>query len=134
MRTFVGCVILESLNSSEPLSEWKPFASRVEERPDSPDAPVWHVHWYQVDGERLNQHLASLAKAMRPDWYAHFWDGDDLCVILAGKSFWAKVSDRSTWRDFQAYGDTIGIDRKWTESVPTQLPAWVQAALQGANP
>jgi len=133
MRAFVGCVILESLDNLQALIGWKPVAERVVEMPDDPDATVWHVCWYQVDAKSLNERLASLARAMRPHWYAHFWEGDDLCVILSGKFFWAKASDKTTWRDFIAYGDTVGVDRKWTESVPTELPAWVQAVVQKPN-
>lgn len=130
MRRFVGCVILESLDCAEALLEWKPIAEQIVEMPDDPDAAVWHVCWYQVNEESLHDRLDSLAKAMRPNWYAHFWEGDDLCIILSGKAFWAKASDKTTWRDFIAFGDTVGVDRKWTERVPTQLPAWVQAAMQ----
>ncbi|MHB8928719.1 MAG: hypothetical protein ACYC9Q_13905 [Bacillota bacterium] len=67
---------------------------------------------------------------MRPHWYAHFWDGDDLCLVLAGRAFWVKASDRATWREFISYGDTVGIERRWTENVPTVLPEWVEAALR----
>jgi len=84
-----------------------------------------------VDAARLSERLPALAQAMRPNWYAHFWEGDDLCVILAGRAFWAKASDKGTWQEFIAYGDTVGVERKWTESVPTELPAWVQAAFPG---
>lgn len=130
MCMFVGCVILESLYGLQPLAGWKPVAERVVEMPDDPDATVWHVCWYRVDTESLNERLNSLALAMRPHWYAHFWQGDDLCVILSGRSFWVKASDKTTWHDFIAYGDTVGVHRKWTESVRAELPAWVQTALQ----
>ncbi|HLN65407.1 MAG TPA: hypothetical protein VK464_28115 [Symbiobacteriaceae bacterium] len=128
-RKFVGCVILESLNSLDSLNGWQPIAERTVEMPDDPDATLWHVCWYQIDADTLNERLPALTAAMQPHWYAHFWEGDDLCVVLAGQFFWAKVSDRSTWEPFIAYGDSVGIERKWTERIPTDLPAWVQAAL-----
>lgn len=130
MCAFIGCVILESLEKETPLAGLQPIAERVVDMPDDPDATVWHVCWYRVDAAKLHNRLPALAEAMRPHWYAHFWAGDDLCVILSRAFFWAKASDRTTWQDFILYGDTIGVDRKWTESVPTELPAWVQAALQ----
>ena len=129
MRKFVGCVILEGLRSPEPLQGWHPIAQRTVEMPDDPDATLWHVCWYQLNAESLTERLPALAAATLPHWYAHFLDGDDLCVVLAGRFFWAKVSDRTTWEPFIAYGDTVGIERKWTERIPTDLPAWVQAAL-----
>jgi hypothetical protein len=131
MRRFFGSVIRESLQTEAPLVAWTPFVERVFEMPDDPDAKEWHVCWYQLDEADLRSRLPALAEAMRPHWYAHFWEGDDLCVVLAGQFFWPKASDRATWHPFIAHGDSVGIDRKWTESVPTTLPAWVQAALGG---
>nr|PZN42189.1 MAG: hypothetical protein DIU70_05515 [Bacillota bacterium] len=130
----MGCVILESLEHLEPLAGWKPVAERVAEMPDDPDATVWHVCWYQVDEASLRERLPALARAMRPHWYAHFWADDDLCVVLAGRFFWARASDRSTWQEFIAYGDSVGVERRWTENISTQLPAWVEAALRRSAP
>ena len=130
MRIFIGSVILESLEDTSPLAEWNTIAERVVEMPLDPDASIWHVCWYQVDEASLYNRLPALAQAMRPHWYAHFWEGDDLCIILSGRFFWAKASDRNTWCDFITYGDTVGVERKWTENVPIELPPWVQAALQ----
>lgn len=127
MRTFVGCVIGESLWDESPLAGLKPMAQRVVEVPDDPDATIWHVRWYRLDEAELRRRLLPLAKAMRPHWYGHFWAGDDLCVILSGRWFWAKASDKTTWDGFIAYGETVGVGRKWTGNVPTTLPEWVQA-------
>jgi hypothetical protein len=102
--------------------------------PGDPDAAVWHVCWYRIDRSSLVSLLPRLAEALRHHWYAHFWEGDDLCVVLPGRIFWVKASDRTTWRDFIAYGDLVGVERKWTENIPTKLPAWVQEALAAGKP
>ena len=128
MRTFTGCVILESLEADNVLLGLTPIAERVAEMPRDPDAKVWHVRWYALGEEDLRRRLPILAQAIRPHWYAHFFDGDDLCVILPGRFFWASASDRSTWNAFIAYGDTQGVERRWTENIPTQVPAWVQTS------
>ncbi|HYG56911.1 MAG TPA: hypothetical protein VD902_02440 [Symbiobacteriaceae bacterium] len=129
MCLFYGCVILESLKSKAPLTGWTPLAQRVVDMPDDPDATVWHVQWFQLREQDLLSRLPALAEAMRPNWYAHFWEGDDLCVILGNRFFWASSAKKETWQAFIAYGETVGVGRKWTESIPTQLPSWVQAAL-----
>lgn len=129
MRQFLGSIILESLSDTAPLASWSPVVQTVADMPDDPDAKEWHTHWYLVDEPELRSRLEALAGVMKPHWYAHFWQGDELCVILAGKAFWAKCSDRATWAPFIAYGDTVGVDRKWTQSVPTTVPAYVAAAL-----
>lgn len=129
VRRFVGCVILESLTDAEPLAGLTPVVERVVDVPTDPDATTWHVRWYCLDESDLLERLPGLSAAMRPHWYGHFITGDDLCVILSRQAFWASVSDKSTWRDIIAYGDTVGVDRKWTEKIPKDPPAYVREAL-----
>jgi hypothetical protein len=116
------------LETETPLLGLEPFAQRVVDVPDDPDASTWHIGWYRIAESELRRRLPELARAMKPHWYGHFWENDDLCVILAGRAFWAKISARETWQDFICYGDQVGVERKWTENVPTRLPDWVEAA------
>ncbi len=126
MRKFVGCIIEESLKDKSVIAGLAAMAEKVSQMPNDPEATVWHVRWYEVDEAQLHALLPDLAKAIRPHWYAHFWEGDDLCVILAGRVFWAKVSDRSSHAELLAYGDSVGLDRKWSERIPTVLPEWAR--------
>jgi len=34
----------------------------------------------------------------------------------------------------RTYGDSVGVERRWTENISTQLPAWVEAALGRSAP
>jgi hypothetical protein len=124
MRRFVGCIIEESLTDNSVLGRLPVMAERVSHMPNDPDATVWHVRWYQVAEDLLLALLPRLAETIRPHWYAHFWAGDDLCVVMPGRVFWAKISDPASHAEFVAYGDTVGIERKWSEQIPTVLPAW----------
>ena len=124
-----GCVVLESLNDPQAVAGWTPVVERVSNMPDDPEAKVWHVRWYHLRKADVAGRLGQLSAAMRPQWYAHFWRDDELYVILAGRAFRLSASDRSTWAPMLAYGDKVGIDRKWTETIPTTLPAYVQDAL-----
>jgi hypothetical protein len=130
---FIGCVILESLSDARPLQGLSHFVERVAEMPDDPDAKVWHVRWYQLDQAELASRLEGLASAMKPQWYAHFWQDDDLRVILAGRTFQLSVSDRTTWEPMLSYGDTVGIARNWTERIPTALPEYVANSLRNVK-
>lgn len=129
-RLFLGCVIRESLHQPAVVAGWAPFARRAIAMPDDPDASLWNVCWYRVAEADLQSRLPALAMAMRPHWYAHFWEGEDLCVILAGQVFWAKASERASWQAFIAYGESVGVERRWTERIPTVLPDWARAALR----
>lgn len=129
MREFLGCVILESLDDPLAVAAWAPVAQKVSDMPDDPDAKVWHTCWYRLTEEQLLGRLDRLATAMRPQWYAHFWSGDDLCVVLAGRAFWMSASDRASWAPMQAYGATVGTEAKWLESIPTTVPVWVHALV-----
>ncbi|MDQ7793192.1 MAG: hypothetical protein RDU89_02085 [bacterium] len=131
MRTYLGSVIVESLADPTVLDGLTPLVERVVNMPTDPDATTWHIRWYRLSEAKLRRLLPALAQATLPHWYAHFWSGDDLCVVLAGKAFWVKIGDRTTWSEFISYGDSVGVDRKWTENVPTKLPEYVLAALGG---
>lgn len=125
MRVFHACFILESLDDPGCLAGWTPVASRTVDVPDDPDATTWHVHWYRLRREALEERLPRLAAAMRRNWYGHAFDDQDLVVVLHGRWFWAQPRDRSTWQPFIAYGETVGVGRKWTESIPVTPPTWV---------
>jgi hypothetical protein len=127
---FVGCVILEGLSDPALLDHLSSLVERVVEVPGDPDATTWHIRWYCLSEATLRQLLPALAAVTLPHWYAHFWSGTDLCVILAGRAFWAKTSDRATWEEFIAYGLSVGVERRWTERVPTELPPYVRAACE----
>lgn len=133
MRQFVGCVIDESLADIRAVAGLTPVASRRADMPGDPDAEVWHTRWYLLDAAQFERLLPAVTAAMRPHWYAHFWSGDDLCVILAGRHFWASASDKATWEPFIQYGNSVGVERKWTERISTTLPGWVEAALGQAS-
>lgn len=109
---YIGCVILESLGDQHSLDGLAHLVERVVDMPNDPDAEVWHVRWYRLDQAELESRLDGLAAAMKPQWYAHFWRGDDLRVILAGRVFAVSVADRATWEPMLAYGDSVGIERK----------------------
>jgi aminoglycoside 3-N-acetyltransferase len=126
---FVGCLIDESLADHSVLVGWKPFAEKLVSVPDDPDATVWHVRWYQLEEKALLGRLDGLAAAMLPTWYGHFWSGNLLCVILAGRCFWIPAAISPEWEEMMAYGEEIGIDRGWTSKIPTVMPDWVADGL-----
>jgi hypothetical protein len=129
---FLGCIIAESLEDMAPVAGLAPVAEKVSEMPDDPDATVWHTRWYQLDQPHLERRLPALAAAMRRNWYAHFWREELLCVILPGRVFWLDAGDQAARAELIAYGETVGVGRRWTSSIPTVAPAYVQEALRKA--
>ncbi|HWI63176.1 MAG TPA: hypothetical protein VNT75_15140 [Symbiobacteriaceae bacterium] len=126
---YIGCVILESLSDLTVLDGWTTIAKKVVDMPNDPDAQVWHVCWYRLSEAQLKGRLDRLAAAMRPHWYAHFWQEDDLCVILAGRAFWLSAGDRTAWEPMLAYADATGLERRYSETIPTTLPDYVREAV-----
>lgn len=126
---FLGCLIEESLFDPAVVASWAPFVQKVVSVPEDPDATVWHVNWYRVAEEALLGRLDALAAAMKPNWYGHFWAGDRLCVILPGRIFWLPTSYTREWDEMIEYGESVGVERRWTERIPTVLPDWVAEAL-----
>lgn len=130
MDHFVGCLIEESLADPAVVADWAPFAEKVVAVPDDPDATVWHVHWYLVGEAVLQERLGALVAAMKPNWYGHFWAGERLCVILPERHFWLPTIRTAEWDEMIEYGESVGVERRWTERVPTTLPEWVAQALR----
>lgn len=126
---FLGCLIEESLFDPSVVADWAPFAEKVVAVPEDPDATVWHVRWYRVPKAALLGRLDALAASMRPNWYGHFWAGERLCVILPGRIFWLPTSYTADWDEMIDYGESVGVERRWTERIPTVLPEWVAEAL-----
>ncbi len=68
----------------------------------------WILHNVLVEEETAKQIGNYLADG---PWYIHFWEPgkDDVLVVYKGKNFSIKHSDKSTWSEAVAYGQSIGI-------------------------
>lgn len=117
-KMMLGSVIRESLQDPSPLNEFDPVYTEVEQHPEDPDATIWHVDWYLLNRDTVERLVDLLARCVRRNWYVHFFNRQELVVIMFGAGFWANPNDRSSWKKFIEYGTKVGVAPKWTTRVP----------------
>lgn len=68
----------------------------------------WKLHEVRVSKEQAMELVKHLADG---PWYVHFWEpgSDDVLVVFKNKTFNIKFSDRDSWKDAVAHGQSIGI-------------------------
>ena len=98
-----GTIVLESLNDDRILNEVEVSHFRVTKEETSDER--WHMFTVRADEGTV----ARLAGFLKPGWYAHFWNGDDVVAVFQGQTFNFKYSDRSTWKEAVEYGKSLGI-------------------------
>ncbi len=56
-------------------------------------------------------------------WYVHFFSeqNDELFVIITGRTFRLPKIRNHSWDEMIRYGESVGLERRWTESVPVDL-------------
>ena len=115
-------VIEESLEDRETLELLKPFfvSRRIEEVPDDP-VPVWHTNEYHVPDGDISGLLPVLEQQVKPTWYIHAFNDEQLIVVLRGKSFHISPYRDETWDSMIAYGESAGVERRYIESIPLHV-------------
>ncbi len=102
--TYKGTIVEESLIDNRLLNGFKITNFRISSAEKPEDR--WHLYQVETTPEQTNE-LASQLKST--GWYAHFWQGDNVIVVYPNKMFDIIYSDKSTWKDAIAYGQSIGI-------------------------
>lgn len=101
---YEGTIIQESLvddrylNTIEVTKYWVTNDDNPEDR--------WHLLSVLVSEDDIKKLSTNLKPA---NWYAHFWNGDDVIAIFPNKLFTFKHSDPSTWSEAIAYGKSLQI-------------------------
>lgn len=97
---YQGTIVENSLENKDILNSLK-----VEKKYTSGD---WTLYDVFIDEERISILSNHLAKG---PWYMHFWKpgADEIKVVFRNKLFSIKQSDKSTWADAIAYGQSLGI-------------------------
>jgi len=115
-------VIEESLESSDILEMLKPFfySQRIEDASDD-EFPVWHVNEYHVPDDKINDLIPALEQQVKLTWYIHAFNDEYLIVVFRGKSFHISCHKDDTWNDMIEYGDTVKVERRYSESIPLSV-------------
>lgn len=116
-------IIEESIDDKSILDAVKPFffSGRIEEVPED-EVPIWHTNEYHVPDEKLVSLLPMLEKHIKPTWYIHAFNENELYVILKGKSFSISKEKDKSWDEMIKYGvDVAEVERRFLENVPLHI-------------
>ena len=86
--------------------------------------PVWCITGYLFTEEKLLEVMDLLKNIIEPEWYAHAFNEqkDILYVVLKGRVFKLPcIRENGKWDEMINYGQSIGIERKWTENIPLRI-------------
>ena len=97
---FKGFVLSESLDNPTLLNKFSKIYVRVEEHPESPEMPFWHLFKIGVEDQQIAQVAERFAAAMRYGWYAHFWNDEDVYICLPKRVF---ITPRETQWSSEGY-------------------------------
>ncbi|MCF7689584.1 MAG: hypothetical protein K9M98_15000 [Cephaloticoccus sp.] len=123
---FLGEIIIESLGEPSCLQTIERFAikSRTREMPDE-KVPFWNIHRYRITRSAILEVAPLIARSFaNGEWYVHFFSEqhNELFVIMQGRVFLLPKHRDNSWEEMIAYGETVGVGRRWTQSIPIHLP------------
>jgi len=123
---FLGEVILESLQDPNCLESIEPYLikTRVCAMP-AEKIKTWHVQRYRLPRHRVLAIAQVIAAKFAPgEWYVHFFSEqqNEMVVIMRNRTFRLPKHRDVTWDEMIAYGESVGIGRRWTQSIPINLP------------
>jgi hypothetical protein len=113
-----GFILSESLKNPILLNVFAKIYVRVEEHPESPSSPYWHLFKVEVGEEEIERTLQGISHEIKEGWYAHFWNADTVYVIYSEKVF--RLPRERKWESekyLQAkqYGMEHGVEEKYLD-------------------
>lgn len=123
---FIGEIILESLIDISVLKNIKHrLVSEREAQVKNFIPSHWHIQRYKVSYTELKCLIPKLENNFdKNQWYIHFYSlsTEKLFVILPGQSFELSKYDKNNhYQDMIAYGESVGVGRRWTENIPVDF-------------
>ncbi len=115
---FKGFVLSESLKKPTFLNNFRKICVRVQEHPESPEVPFWHLFKIEVNDEEINQVAEQFAIEIKNGWYAHFWNNEVVYIIFYGEVFKIPREVRWSSEEFQQvkkYGVEHGVKERYLD-------------------
>ncbi len=122
---YIGEIILESLENTARIDFIESYCTkeRIADMP-AEDVKMWHIKRYNISGEVLLQLIPLLENNfVNGEWYIHFYniDKNEMYVILKNRHFLISKYKDASWDEMIAYGEKVGVGRRWTENIPVDF-------------
>ena len=122
---YIGDIIVESLEYPSKIDfiESDCTKERIVDMP-AEDVKVWHIKRYSISHKTLLQLIPVLeTNFVNGEWYIHFYskETNEMYVILKNRHFLISKYKDASWDEMIAYGEKVGVGRKWTENIPVDF-------------
>jgi hypothetical protein len=125
LMMFTGEVIRESLIDPSVLEGFREYLVKTRTATvENFVPPLWHIGRYQLPLEQVLRLIPRLVNNINDGaWYVHFYSEttDEMYVVLSGKSFKLPKHRDASWDEMIAYGEKVGVGRRWTENIPVDF-------------
>ncbi|HEY4507393.1 MAG TPA: hypothetical protein VJJ47_00710 [Candidatus Paceibacterota bacterium] len=101
-----GAVIAESLADSRALNAVR--VTSLEVTPEENVVERWHIFSVEADSAGV----IAIAAAIKPGWYAHFWDGNRVTVVFSDGALSFSKDD--------AAGRAAAVERGLAHGIPAE--------------
>lgn len=104
-----GVIIEESLEDKSLLKLVKIVKTKKSRLEGEEEKGVWHFHAVDVEDKDLEKFLEKAKGAVRPKWWIHVVNGNEMWIILRGKIFRHKRGDTASLKEIWDYAASWGI-------------------------
>jgi len=104
-----GVVIEESLEDRSLLKLVKIVKTKESKLEGEEEKGTWHFHAVDVADKDIDKFLEKAKGAVRPKWWIHVVNGDEMIVILRGKVFRHRRGDAASLKEIRGYAASWGI-------------------------
>ncbi len=122
---FVGEIIRESLIDPSVLEEFREYLVTTRTVTVENFVPsLWHIGRYRLPIEQVLKLTSQLVNNINNSaWYVHFYseETDEMYVVLSGQIFTLLKHRDPSWDEMIAYGEKVGVGRRWTENIPVNF-------------
>lgn len=122
---YTGEIIRESLRDPSVLDAFAEY--RVQARTaivENFTPSLWHIERYRLPSDQVPSLTAHLVNNINNNqWYVHFYSEttDEMHVVLSGRIFKLPKHRDPSWDEMIAYGESVGVGRRWTENIPVDF-------------
>lgn len=101
-----GWIIAESLQDPEILKDFKVIKKQSEENSEGAETRIWNLYTVEIEDEQIESVADKLSQTIKPEYYLHLTNKQELILVLAGQYFRLNVVSCGQEKEF-GLGDFV---------------------------
>ena len=115
---YKGFILSESLKNPIILNDFEIVKVIVEHHQEHKGEPkIWHDFKVKINEKEIINVCNKLAKEIKNEWYAHFWNKKSVYIVLSNKVFKIPREDNNwqspLYQEFKKYAIKHGIEQRY---------------------